>query len=341
MAYLKKYERIIDLYEGLDSMPCPSVSEVVDGYDDVVVYKSEEGVITCTANGVECKLADRMYLWIDSLEDDNVVTLKKNVSAKCWYSIDGEDFIETDSFVLNSGERAYIKAQKLTMSSSGHLNIKATKKHNVGGKALSITLWNIIEYGLASLFDGDTKLISAKDLIMPEEAKSFICSRMFQNCTSLVDAPKLPASWVHDFGYNWMFYGCTSLIIAPELPATRIGSYSYNYMFRGCSRLTVAPELPATRASQGCYNSMFYGCYALVNAPVIKTTNTYYKSHDNMFYDCYKLQSVTIEATEWDTANAVDWLSGVSSTGTFTKPASTEIPRGTSGIPEGWTIIDK
>ena len=36
-----------------------------------------------------------------------------------------------------------------------------------------------------------------------------------------------------------------------------------------------------------------------------------------------------------------DWVSGVSSTGTFTKAASmTALPTGNSGIPSGWTVVD-
>jgi len=43
-----------------------------------------------------------------------------------------------------------------------------------------------------------------------------------------------------------------------------------------------------------------------------------------------------------------DWVSGVASSGTFTKEASLiqgsetgQIPTGTSGIPEGWTVVNK
>lgn len=36
-----------------------------------------------------------------------------------------------------------------------------------------------------------------------------------------------------------------------------------------------------------------------------------------------------------------DWLSGVSSTGTFTKaPTMESLPSGASGIPTGWTVVD-
>ena len=37
-----------------------------------------------------------------------------------------------------------------------------------------------------------------------------------------------------------------------------------------------------------------------------------------------------------------NWVSGVSSTGTFTKAASmTSLPTGINGIPSGWTVVNK
>jgi hypothetical protein len=37
----------------------------------------------------------------------------------------------------------------------------------------------------------------------------------------------------------------------------------------------------------------------------------------------------------------MDWLSGVSSTGTFTKaPTMESLPSGASGIPTGWSVVD-
>ena len=41
-----------------------------------------------------------------------------------------------------------------------------------------------------------------------------------------------------------------------------------------------------------------------------------------------------------DTDSTSNWVSSVSATGTFTKPAGTSIPTGTSGIPSGWTVVD-
>ena len=60
-----------------------------------------------------------------------------------------------------------------------------------------------------------------------------------------------------------MFCGCTSLTQAPTLPATTLASNCYYSMFSGCTSLTTAPELPATALAAYCYSDMFYNCHKL------------------------------------------------------------------------------
>ena len=60
-----------------------------------------------------------------------------------------------------------------------------------------------------------------------------------------------------------MFYGCTSLTNAPKLPATKLTPSCYYYMFGNCSSLTNAPKLPATTLASNCYYSMFSSCSKL------------------------------------------------------------------------------
>ena len=61
-----------------------------------------------------------------------------------------------------------------------------------------------------------------------------------------------------------------------------------------------------------------------------------------MFKGCSNLISVTMLATDIsDNSCMEDWLSGVSSTGTFIKAAEmTTLPTGSDGIPFGWTVVD-
>lgn len=63
--------------------------------------------------------------------------------------------------------------------------------------------------------------------------------------------------------YNSMFEGCTSLTTAPKLPATTLNFGCYFAMFANCEALTEAPELPATTLDTLCYCRMFKGCTSL------------------------------------------------------------------------------
>ena len=88
-------------------------------------------------------------------------------------------------------------------------------------------------------------------------------SYMFQNCTSLTQAPALPATTLAAYCYNRMFAHCTSLTQAPALPATTLAAHCYDRMFQDCTSLTQAPALPATTLADGCYNCMFQNCTSL------------------------------------------------------------------------------
>lgn len=119
------------------------------------------------------------------------------------------------------------------------------------------------------------------------------------------------------FILNGTFYQNTHLIDAHELllPVTTLNRASYTSLFRGCTLLTTAPDLPATTLVQSCYSRMFQDCTSLNYVKCLATSGI-------------------------NTTNCNSWLSGVSSTGTFTKAAGVTWPTGESGIPTGWTVIE-
>ena len=128
---------------------------------------------------------------------------------------------------------------------------------------------------------------------------SYCYSSMFYGCTSLTQAPALPATKLVSYCYSSMFYGCTSLTQAPALPATTLAKYCYSFMFRGCTNLTQAPELPATTLAESCYGSMFYGCTGLTQAPELPATTLWNWCYSNMFYSCTGLtQAPALPATK-------------------------------------------
>ena len=73
--------------------------------------------------------------------------------------------------------------------------------------------------------------------------------------------------------YQSMFEGCTSLVNAPALPATELDINCYQSMFKGCTSLKKAPELRAKKFEERCYCWMFQDCKKLESVTML--TNEY------------------------------------------------------------------
>ena len=119
-------------------------------------------------------------------------------------------------------------------------------------------------------------------------------SRMFYDCTSLTQAPKLPATTLADNCYFSMFYSCTSLAQAPELPVTTLKSACYKAMFRGCTSLKLSTtktgeytqeyRIPISGDGTTAENA-FYLMFDETGGTFTGTpeiNKTYYLSSDNM-----------------------------------------------------------
>lgn len=116
--------------------------------------------------------------------------------------------------------------------------------------------------------------------------------------------------------FYMLFLNCSTLksIASNFLPATTLAPWCYQNMFTGCTSLTTVPELPATTLVYSCYRSMFY--------------------------DCSNLNYIKMLATDISASGCLtNWVSGVSSTGTFVKNKNaTWNVTGVDGVPSGWTI---
>ena len=151
----------------------------------------------------------------------------------------------------------------------------------------------------------------------------------------------LPATTLTEQCYRLMFaYSCLSR--APELPAETLSNQCYGNMFEGCTSLTSAPAtLPATTLTEFCYGGMFSGCTSLTTAPVLPAPTLVESCYYCMFEGCSSLNNVECLATSFGSYSTYHWLDGVSSTGTFTKAAGATWQTGISGIPSGWTVVEK
>lgn len=258
-------------------------------------------------------------------------------------TIRGKEFdgYRTINIPVNKGDKVYLKGDALcwytncngtsATNAINNLHIASTAKFSISGNILSLFYednfknYNTFpkipsgEYGsynprhFSFVFFESTFLYDAQELKLPNDATEQCYYGMFNGCTSLVQAPELPATTLAESCYRGMFQNCTSLTQAPELPAITLADYCYNSMFAYCRSLTTAPELPATTLANWCYAYMFYNCIKL---NYVKAMFTDYSSN-------YPLMS---------------WLNGVSETGTFIKNSAATWDNTATGIPTGWTV---
>lgn len=102
------------------------------------------------------------------------------------------------------------------------------------------------QYSYESMFEDCTGLTTA-NVISAATMAIGTCNSMFNGCTMLSSVPSdmLPATTLGYRSYKWMFQNCTSLVTAPVLPAETLAatawgttSGSYYQMFNGCSNLS-------------------------------------------------------------------------------------------------------
>lgn len=189
------------------------------------------------------------------------------------------------------------------------------------------------------MFSGCSNLTIAPEL--PATTLTESCyNQMFSGCSNLTIAPELPATILAKECYYQMFGSCTNLTSAPALPVTNLAESCYERMFYNCTNLTSSPALPATTLARNCYNGMFQNCRYLVSAPILPALSLVDGCYTYMFSGCYALNYVkAMFTTTPSTSYTREWLSFVSTTGTFVKnSAATWDVSGSNGIPSGWTV---
>ena len=206
--------------------------------------------------------------------------------------------------LANKGDRVYIKADLNMKPSSSHythltvLNSSKDTKIRARGNIASLNkgtgdtyktnYLTADDHGYLYLFLDCTSLIQAPEL--PATTLSNNCyENMFRGCRSLTHAPELPATTLAEYCYSNMFENCYGLTQAPTLPATTLATNCYSSMFYYCNNLTQPPELPATNLAEYCYYNMFRSCYGLTQVPVLPATTLAEGVYANMFYNCNKL----------------------------------------------------
>ena len=202
------------------------------------------------------------------------------------YSVDGgrtwEVLAPEEHVVLTSvGDKVYLRG-----------NNPSGFSHERDRSALDLILPGIYtHFGMTGSIAASGSVMSLIDEVgetteIPNENCFY---KLFEECSSLIQAPELSATTLKESCYESMFYQCTSLTQAPALPATKMADRCYLSMFASCSNLTEAPQLPATELAPSCYASMFYSCESLVAAPELPATQLANACYASMFSECTSL----------------------------------------------------
>ena len=210
----------------------------------------------------------------------------------------------------NKGDRVYIKADNTPLGEYPPYPYPYTqfKVFNPSESKKIRARGNI-----ASLNKGTDDTYKTNYLIL-KGTGNYCYYRLFKDCTSLTQAPELPATELAIYCYNSMFQGCTSLVQAPELPATTLANYCYQYMFTRCTALINAPKLPATEMQYGCYENMFYACRSLTQAPELPAIIVKSYSYAGMFQRCTSLtQAPRLPATTLGNSCYINMFNGCTS----------------------------
>lgn len=269
-------------------------------------------------------------LCFTALEAGSTISMKKvgmPASISLQYSRKGltwTDFIvgTTTITLANKGDKVYFRAKdKNQAMATGYTNYHSfvmTGKIAASGDIMSL-LDNTID---------------------PEEVPSCGFLGLFRGCSSLVEAPNLPAMKVKYQGYRDLFYNCTNLTKAPELPATELGTVAYYSMFLGCDKLTEAPKLIAKKIESQCYRNMFHDCHSLKIAPELPLTNAADYGYGSIFKNCYNLEEIHVNFPQWNSNLTYTWVDGVrNECGTFYGPSTLSTKFGISYIPRGWKHV--
>lgn len=297
------------------------------------------------------------YFTITSLADNNTITLKNGskLSTASTFSYSTDNGATWSSFTLssgqtqtiatiNSGDTILMYGSNTKLASNynyGHY-FRGTGDYEVSGEISSLVNGSDLtdteigsaatrNYTFAQLFSGDTHLTSAENLKVSSEALPQSCfNSTFRDCTSLVKAPTtLPASDLGMEAYSSMFEGCIALAYPPEELYFVSADYTaYNRMFcmNRNSKVTAAMT----------YTPKMFGDWGSTTG-IGSTTNQQMFCGNGSLTDIYCYWTNTSGPFRYIGL----WVNYTDDTNvTFHKRSTQSFPSGTSGIKDGWTVVN-
>ena len=228
---------------------------------DLTVGKNK---VVVTGITVKDWTTDKIINGVAELDTRPYLTFKAE-GEQTFKMVNNGYFPSNIEYSVNEGEWKNVVAdQGVTFGgSNGTLRLRGT---NSNGTATSDANYSTISFtnsGVKVACTGDIRtLLDYRNYKTVDTQNAKFCN-LFENCTALTFAPKLPAETLANGCYFYMFSGCTNLKTVSDLPAETLKDYCYCGMFFGCINLEVAPKLPAKTLAAYCYYYMFSGCTKL------------------------------------------------------------------------------
>ena len=192
-------------------------------------------------------------------------------------------------------------------------------------------------YCFQNLFNGssysNTALIDASGIILTNgslKCNNNTFRQMFKGQKRLEKGPQTPpsieANTKQIIGvFDGMFYDCTKMESCFDninIDASKIPN-SPSYCRFTCRNMFISTKIKKMGIT---YTGTNFGSAQFIN----------------MFNGCSELNQIEVNFTTWpNTVFMTNWVSGVSSTGTFICPEALPIEYATNRIPPGWTVVRK
>lgn len=321
------------------------VSSVASGSTTITVTTVDGGFTAQCSVSVTNKYA---YFTLVSLADNNTFTLTNGSTAARNLSYSLDDGTNWSSFSLaksatqtiatiNSGDTIIMKGSNTQLASEYNKGcyFRGTQNYEVEGNISSLINNNDTDteitggtFHFAQLFSGDTHLISAENL-------------------------KVVSTTLYQSSFNGIFRDCSNLQKAPDLSIpTTLAQETYSSMFEGCTSMSQPPAvLSATTAVLTSYKRMF--CMNRNSKVTTQMTKSpimigNFGSETGVTKDFQVFKgngSLTEVKCFWTNDSGSfgglsEWMSNVSSSGTFYKRSSQTFQQNPGGIPTTWTIVN-
>ena len=224
------------------------------------------------------------------------VTFTAEKAQKFMMKTNGNYNISGLEYSVNFGDWTTVEANKEVTfgGTNGDLRLRGT---NTDGTASALDKYSTITFTDSNVpvaCTGDIRTLLDWNNYTTVNTENAMFIKLFENCSVLTSAPKLPATSLAYNCYYCMFLGCTNLKSAPKLPAPTLTTCCYYCMFAMCTNLKTAPELPAEELAYQCYDSMFSGCTNLKTAPELPAKISQRECYARMFSGCTNLKSAEL-----------------------------------------------